>query len=67
MTWVLSVSTILNMWLMGNKTIAGPISGLGSQVLWGIYTVNTRQWGLLLSVVVLCAVHVRNLRRWLNS
>ena len=62
--WVLSATSAVMLWLMGNKFKAGPILGLANQVLWIVYVGLTRQWGLLPGVILYAAIHVRNMRRW---
>jgi len=64
MTWLLSATSALMLWLMGNKSIWGPRLGLANQVLWAIYVVATEQWGLLPGVAMYAVVHARNLARW---
>lgn len=64
MSWALSATSGLMLWLMGNKSKWGPVVGLTNQVLWVVYTVITKQWGLLPGVVLYAAIHARNLYRW---
>lgn len=64
MDWFLSFTTGVSLWLMGNKTIWGPISGLVNGVLWVIYALIIHQYGLILGTVIVSSVHVRNLILW---
>ena len=49
---------------MGNKSIYGIILGLINQVLWTIYALSIKQYGLLLGVFAYTIVHIRNLMKW---
>ncbi|MHB1000489.1 MAG: hypothetical protein ACYC27_14715 [Armatimonadota bacterium] len=64
MSYVLSVVSLASMWLYGNRTIAGPISGLVIQALWLIYAIQSREYGFIVSVIGFTVVHYRNLRKW---
>ena len=64
MSWILSGTSILMLWLMGNKSKWGPAVGLLSQSLWFYYVAITEQWGLMPGVIVYTMVHIRNLRKW---
>lgn len=64
MQWILSVLLIVNLYLMGNKTIWGPISGIIAQAVWVVYGIMTRQYGLVPGVVVLLLINIRNWRKW---
>jgi nicotinamide riboside transporter PnuC len=52
---------------MGDKTIWGPILGIINQVLWIAFVFLTKQWGLLLGVLLYTGVHARNLYFWLKQ
>jgi hypothetical protein len=67
MQYFLSIITGLSIWAMGNKTILGPIIGLITQVFWVIYVIMTSQWGLLPGVILLSAINLRNLIKWLKE
>jgi hypothetical protein len=60
--WMLSVMTLVNMWLAGNKSYWAWVFGLAGQSLWFVYALN-RATGLLPGVVILTFVYARNLRR----
>ena len=64
LSWVLSATSGAMLWLMGNRSKWGPRLGLANQVLWVIYAVWLRQWGLLPGVIAYAVIHVRNLVRW---
>jgi hypothetical protein len=59
-----SVTTILSMWLMGNRSLAGPAVGLVSQVVWCGVIGTGNLWGLSPITACLCVVHTRNLVKW---
>ena len=64
MTWILSITSIIMLWLMGNRSKWGPRFGLVNQALWIYYIYNTEQWGLAVGVVAYTLVHIRNLLKW---
>ena len=57
-------SVLLVMWLMGRKTIWGPISGVTFQILWCVYGLLSGQWGLLAASTALGGVHIWNWIKW---
>lgn len=64
LSWVLSATSGLMLWLMGNKSPWGPRVGLINQGLWIAYAVATEQWGLLPGVLLYTVIHARNVRKW---
>lgn len=49
---------------MGNKNIYGIIVGLIGQLLWIVYALYLKEYGLLIGVFAYTIVHVRNLIKW---
>jgi len=64
MSWLLSLTTCIMLWLMGSKSKWGPIVGLANQMLWYIYAVRLQEWGLLLGITAFTLIHIRNAWRW---
>lgn len=64
MAWILSFTSVLMLWLMGNKSKWGPRLGLLNQILWFAYAIMIKEYGLLPGVVLYAIVHVRNLLAW---
>jgi len=64
MAWILSLTSATMLWLMGNKSIWGPRLGLINQILWIIYAIHLKQWGLIPGIILYAIVHVRNLIAW---
>ena len=62
--WVLSATSGLMLWMMGNRSKWGPRLGIANQALWIIYAVWLQQWGLLPGVLAYTVIHIRNLIRW---
>jgi hypothetical protein len=65
--WIISITSCVMLWMMGNKSIFGPILGIINQGLWIFYVVWTGQWGLLLGVSLYTVIHIRNLAKWKRS
>ena len=61
---VCSMMTILAIYLMGNKTIWGPIWGTLSGIPWLWLIWVTGMWGLLPSTLIISSIHARNWRKW---
>ena len=64
MAWILSITSFVMMWLMGNKNRWGPRLGVANQVLWIIWAISIEEWGLLPGVVGYTFIHIRNLIKW---
>jgi len=64
MAWVLSFTSVLMLWLMGNKSKWGPRIGLANQVLWLVYAIMIEEYGLIPGVILYAFVHIRNLIKW---
>lgn len=61
---ILSVTSCLMLWLMGNKSVWGPRVGIANQMLWVWYALSIDQVGLLVGVIAYTVIHVRNCVRW---
>ena len=64
MDWVLSVTTIAGMWLVGNKCNVGNGILIVNQFLWAWFAVSTDNQGLLPLAIALFFVFLRNYRKW---
>lgn len=61
---LLSLFTLIGMWLAGNKDRRAWIVGLGNQFLWITFALMFKAWGLLPLSLALIVVYTRNLIRW---
>ena len=61
---VLSAMSLLSLWLMGNKNKLGIVVGLANQLLWVVYALMLKQYGLLIGVIAYTIIHIRNLAKW---
>lgn len=61
---VVSVLTLLTMWLVARKDWRGWAVGLANQALWLALIVTTRSWGLLLLTGTLTVLYARTLLTW---
>lgn len=64
LSYVLSALSLLSLWLMGNKNKLGIVVGLANQLLWVVYAVMLKQYGLLIGVIAYTIIHIRNLAKW---
>ena len=64
MGWAVSFSSIIVLYLMGRKFWWAPIAGLGSQSLWIIYVIQTKQIELMLGVFAFTFVTILNAVKW---
>ena len=63
-SYLLSIISLVTLWLIGNKNKAGFILGLLNQVLWIWYALMLKQYGLLVGVIAYAAIYIRNLIKW---
>ena len=64
MSWLLSITSAVMIWKMGDKSKYAPIIGIANQVLWIIYVLSIKEYGLLPGVILYMIVHVRNAMLW---
>lgn len=62
-----SILTVISIYLMGNKSITGPIFGIFSNIPWfGLMFVDNL-WGLLPANILILSMHIRNTYKWKNN
>ena len=61
------ITTTLTMWLMGNKSIKGPLWGLLGQGVWFAMIITNELWGMLPLAIWLTFVHGRNYLKWIKE
>jgi hypothetical protein len=61
---VISVNSIGVMYLIGNKSRAAFVLGLGNQCLWLSWLLYIETYGMLPTVAAMSAMYVRNLHAW---
>lgn len=61
---IASTSTVICMWLMGNRSLLGPCVGMVSEGLWLAVIVYCGLWGILPLTVFLIVVNTRNFMKW---
>lgn len=66
MAWILSLTTCIMLWFMGSKNKWGPIIGILNQILWYIYAIHLKEWGLLVGITAFTVIHIRNAWKWWN-
>jgi len=64
MPYVLSAFTIYIFLLAGNKNRNTWLIALFSQVLWAVWIISVKSWGLLPGTIVLTGVFIRNYLKW---
>lgn len=62
--WVMSIGTILTLYLAGEKKCIAWLIGLLNQVLWFVYIYMTGSYGLSPMAGVITVIYARNLWRW---
>jgi hypothetical protein len=67
MDWILSITSMITLWLMGNKNKYAPIVGIVSQILWIYYAVSIKQYGLIIGTVGYLIIHIRNSFKWIKE
>lgn len=64
MTWILSVVSLLTVYLTGKKKIIGWQVGLIGQALWISWEFYIKAWGLMPMTVIMTILYVKNLKEW---
>ena len=67
MDYFLLLISCLMLWLIGNKSVFGPIVGILNQGLWAIYALYIAQYELLLYTIVCTGIYARNLTKRLTA
>jgi hypothetical protein len=67
LSWAISAFGIVGLWIAGSGKWWGWAVALGTQVLWFVYIIGTKQWGLLPAVVAFTVVYARNLLKWIKA
>ena len=62
--YILSILNILVLYLAGKKTVWAWRVGTFNNILWLIYTYNTKQFGLFIGAVVYFVITLKNLIEW---
>lgn len=63
-SWLLMVVGVTGMYLAGRRLWWGWLVGLGSEVLWLVYAIQTQQWGFIPFALIYAAVFIKNAREW---
>ena len=64
--WVLSCITIYITILTGNKDKYAWLLGILNQVLWLVWIIVTKNWGLIPMNIALFVINIRNHFKWRN-
>ena len=65
--WTLSLMSMIMIYQMGNKWKYAPLLGIFNQVLWIVYVLSTKQFGLMLGVIGYTVIHIINTYKWLGG
>lgn len=61
---VLDGTGLFGSWLLSNKWKFGWIISLVAQVLWAIYSVQTKQWGFFPGIALQTVINVHGYNKW---
>ncbi len=64
MDWILSVMTLIALWLIGNKSNVGNAIMIITQPIWIWFAFDVNKKGLLLLAIALFFIYARNWWRW---
>lgn len=64
LSWIISITSVIMIYLMGNKWKYAPLLGIFNQVLWYVLILQTKQYGLFLGVTGYTVIHIRNMLKW---
>jgi hypothetical protein len=63
-SWLLTLVTVIGLWLVGSRIRWGWLVQLGANVLWVIYAITTKQYGFIIGAIVTGVALVRNYALW---
>ena len=66
-SWILSLSAVLHMWLMGNKWKWAPLMGVIAQAGWIYFAISEEQFGFIPGAICFIFVNFRNHLKWINN
>lgn len=64
MTWILSFTSLLTVYLLGKKNILGWKVGLAGQALWIYWEIITEAWGLMPMTIIMTILYIKSLIEW---
>lgn len=67
MDWFLSVITMIYLYLMGKKTIWGPVLGVFAQLFWIYFSITSKNYGLIVCSIGIMVIQINNVRLWGNK
>lgn len=67
LTWIISAATIVQIYFAGNNVWWAWLITIGNQVLWLIFIVGTKSWGLIPLNIVMVFLGVRNCLKWFKD
>jgi len=62
--WGISLVTLAQSWMAGNKHPRAWLVSMGSQALWAVWIVAAQAWGFVPLHLALWVIYARNHRRW---
>jgi hypothetical protein len=63
-SWLLTIISVYGLWIVGSKKSLGWLVNLGSQVLWVLYAIDTKQYGFIVGAIAYGSVYLRNYLTW---
>lgn len=63
-SWLLTITNVIGLYLVGRKHIAGWVIGVVAQLLLLVYALVTQQSGFVAAALIYGAMHARNWHRW---
>lgn len=66
-SWLLMVVGVTGMFYAGKGQWKGWAIGLGGEILWVAYAIDTQQWGFIPFALAYGAVYARNALHWRGS
>ena len=66
-SYILSIASLIHMWLMGNRWKWAPLCGVLLQFGWFYYAFAERQEGFVIGAIGFTIVHLRNHIKWVHK
>lgn len=66
-SWVLAIIGIIGMVMVGRKLWQAFIVLIVAEILWIVYSIQTKQYGFIAGATAYITVHIINTRRWMHG
>ena len=65
-SWSLSIIGVIGIYLTGRKKWQGFLVGVVNELLWVIYSMETKQYGFILGSTIYISIYLFNINKWIK-